>query len=331
MNRLPADVERHLVSYMFTRAVCVLRCASRSFREASLYYEPSSRLIKGPLRYLIRSFPYVKHLHLPCLHYTEEDFSYLKNVSSLALESYIVPSYFKHTNLRSLELRGCTHALTDEMFDWLVPLQRLKIDGNRKVTNAGLKKLVNLTDLCIHCVDNITDEGLSTMSKLTKLDIYKINITDNVFQYLPELKELMMTFGDISIDGILQLKKLESLVTLSCAGITHFRGLDTLTSLSKVSLSYAFVNDEDLSYMKHVKYIALYCTNYVRGEGLQHLHNATSVSLHRLNIHDAHVDILCTLPQIKRLYLYECKGVSNAKKLEWLHKLPDTVHTDAKF
>lgn len=334
MDRLPEEIERLMVSYLNTTKILLLRCTSHSFRKAAMYHVPHWGHMKGPLRYLMSSFPYITDLKLTrARKYTEDDFEHLGTIQTLLLETCSIecmnPSYFKHLHqLRSLNLRGHTSYFTDIMFDGLISLEKLWISDNHKITDRGLQKLVHLTHLSIHNTYNISNEGLSTMSKLISLNMYNMHhVTDDTFRYLPELRHLDMSMGSITIEGLLHLKKLESLTMLACTHVRTFKGIDALP-LTKVYITYGLLQDEDMYYIRHVHRISLYCTSKIQGEGLQHLTRLKRLDLHMLKIKDEHVDVLCTFPHIQTINMYDCTSVTPPKKAHLLKRLPGILHTD---
>jgi hypothetical protein len=335
MNRLPEEIERLVASYLTLPKILLIRCTSHSFRKAVMYHVPHEAFIKGPIRYLMASFPYLTDLKLTrSRKYNEDDFEHLGNIQTLVLDiksaDSMCPSYFKHLHhLKSLKLLGHTCLFNDTMFDGLVSLEKIWINKNTRITDGGIQKLVNLTHLYLHEGSKISTAGLSTMTNLVTLDMYnQYNVTDDVFRYLLELRNLMMTMGCITIEGLLHLKKLETLTTLGCTHLRTFKGLDTLPSLTKVSVTYGSIQDEDLYYLRHVHHLSLLCTDTILGTGLSYLTKVRRLNLHVLKIKDEHVNVLGTFSHIQRIHLYDCPGVSKDKRSQLLEQLPGKLCTD---
>jgi hypothetical protein len=117
----------------------------------------------------------------------------------------------------------------------LVNLTNLRMNGCKRITDAGLSKLRTLTTLDIARCKQITDAGLSRLVNLTTLDIDGCDeITDAAM--MSSLTSLNMTqCSGITDAGLAQLVHLTSLNISGCnqityAGVGHLEHLTELTT-----------------------------------------------------------------------------------------------------
>jgi Leucine-rich repeat (LRR) protein len=188
-----------------------------------------------------------------------------------------------------------------------------------RVTNAGLKYLLplkNLEMLSVESDDSITDAGLETIAKLTRLRKLVLShgkFTDKGMETIngmPRLEELELWGTEISDDGLAPLSKLATLRALNLwdtkttdNGLAHLR---TLTSLQKLNLTETKITNAGLVYLKE-------------------LANLEDLTLYLTDINDAGLLHLLYLKKLRRLDLRDTKvtafGLERLKELKSLRTL----------
>jgi WD40 repeat protein/Leucine-rich repeat (LRR) protein len=176
------------------------------------------------------------------------------------------------TDLISLRLPGCE--LTDGGLSVLKELTRLTVldlNGNEKVTDAGLAHLVPLTAMKNLSLSDVpvTDAGLAHLKGMTKLQTLLLSgegVTDAGFAHLAGLTAMV----DLELGDLPNLKG---------PGLQHLKGMSELTSLE---LENTGVTDEGLQHLKGLtQLVELSLPERITDAGFVHL--ASLVNLETLN------------------------------------------------
>lgn len=329
MNSVPEDVFRLMVAYFRTGDVLKIRCATKTTRLMCQYHTPMYPIL-GRLRYWKASFPHMTSATFrEPRTLIEEDFVHMKDVDTLSMNSRVQAfdiSYFNHLpKLTSLDTQGCKFKLT--LQPAFLKLTHLSVDHSNAPSDDDLRQLTNLTYLSIRSVSGATNYGLETLTNLRVLDLYQLDLTDEVCKYLPNLEELSMTFCLLSAQGISQFKKLTTLYVIGGKNMKTLEGLEQLPLLHTVHITYCEIHDSDLRYLPHVRRLVLYSTSRIRGHGLCELKHLEYLALYELSLQDEDMDCLLDLPA-NIIYMYRCREVSSNKKKELTNQMKGRFHTD---
>ena len=327
MDSIPEDVLRSMVPWFLTEDVLRIRCVSTTTRTMCQHHIISKYPIKGRLRYWKSSFPYLKTAAFTRPRsFIEEDFIHMKDIDTLKMTSKfngIHPSYFKHlTRLTSLNLQGSNIKISAYTF---YQLTSLSVDYD--LSNEDLRQFTQLTYLSIRNLPHIC-YGMHTLVNLRTLDLYNIqDLTDEVFNFIPHLEHLSMTFGELSTRGISKCKQLKTLHVIGGSQMHTLKGLETLPLLHTVHITYGKIDDSDMAYVSHIRKLVLYDTTRIQGHGLQYLANLEYLAMYEIPFLDEGISCLLTLP-IRNIYMYRCREVSLNKKKELTNRLSGRFHSD---
>lgn len=337
-NNLNIDVISQIINYCSIKDLIKLRTTNKDNVEMVKCYNNMVK-IKGPLKYWKKSFPNIKSINIDRrTDINNEDFQYLDNVEVLSMilckQQSITCNTFKYLkNIKDLNLQGCCghwfggHHFTDRMFDYLLNLERFYIDENHIITDNGIKKLKLIKDLTIHNCCKITNEGISELTTLTKLNLYNIQITDDAFKNLTNLQELNISSGHhITDKGILYLSNIQKLTFMSCKEIrcTNF---DRLPKLCDLSLCHMQIYNNDFIFLKKIKSLSIYGRN-IDGSGLKYLSNIEVLSIYENPIVDEYFNDLFEFKNIKQINIYRCRTVSGNKKKELKEIFGNKLNTE---
>lgn len=156
LSNQPSDVLAYLFCFLDTKLVVTLRSVSKLF-----LLTVSNKCI--PLHF---------------------------NISSLE-HGLILISMFKKVTFEI----GYSNSFDDSGLEKLAKhITSLVLFSNRKISNLGLRHLINLTYLDVRHNNIITDEGIQHLVNLTELHVYGNNtITNKCYRSLMKLKILAIT------------------------------------------------------------------------------------------------------------------------------------------
>jgi hypothetical protein len=122
--------------------------------------------------------------------------------------------------------------------------------------------------------------GFRNARKLRKLVIYNLgNLTDEVFDFIPDIEELSITFvGDITDAGIIKLKKIKK---ISVIGSNKIKGYDydKLLKLKELNLTYISIPSVNYQFLRNINKITFYSCN-MDGSELQFLINTRNIAIY---------------------------------------------------
>ena len=226
---VPSDVQQIIINFLLIKDASRYMITNKTLLELvkNFYIGNLKNKIKCPLKDWFNTFPNAKKINIERRRdITGLDFSYLSKIEILDMHlcthSSIDDYTFKNLlKLKHIDLQGCFgHNFTDKAFIHFKNLETFYIDNNQKITDKAFHNLIKIKNLTIHNCSNITTNGLSNLTTLVKLNIYNLyNLDDDVFKKLSNLKELDMTFGNITDIGISYLHNLKKLKILSCKNI----------------------------------------------------------------------------------------------------------------
>lgn len=332
----PDDIWRAISTFMDTHTILMYRIVNGLSRDVSRYHQPCMN-IRGNLKYWRSSFPHATKIHfLYPREFRETEFLNLTNVSTLKVRTYksitLVPRMFTYMpNLTSLNLLGCTPYGTDftnAICPQLIRLTELTLDNNCSITDVGISHLKNLTYLYIHNVRGVTTKGLSGLIHLVDLNLYNMEVTDELFDTVNKIERFSDTFGKITHVGISKLKRLTR-VSLNHMRIQNLEGFDALP-LTHVTITYCPIHDIHLKYLSHVRKLLLYDTPGILGNGFHFLERVEDLAVHRMAIRDEYIDELLTLRHLKTVHMYET-ALSKKKKEEMTQKLHGIFHSEVLY
>jgi Leucine-rich repeat (LRR) protein len=339
-TNLNIDVISQIINYCSIKDLIRLRTTNKENVEMVKYYNGYTMVqIKGSLKYWKKSFPNMKTANIDRrTDIKNEDFQYLENVEVISMILCKQQSITCHTfqylkNIKDLDLQGCCghwyggHHFTDKMFDHLLNLEKFYIDDNHIITDNGIKRLKKIKDLTIHNCGKITNEGIYELTTLTRLDLYNIQITDDVFKDLTNLRELNITFGHhITDKGILYLSNIQKLNFMSCKEIRCIN-FDRLPKLYDLSLCHMTIYNNDFIFFKNIKSLSIYSGN-IDGSGLKYLSNIEVLSIYENPLVDEYLTDLFKFNKIRQINIYRCRTVSGNKKKELKERFGDKLNTD---
>jgi hypothetical protein len=315
------EIVGHMMLWLPIKTMLTTRSVSNVYKKASRYYTTTSSIrVNKSLRWFKCTFPYLEHIVIKGrLDIDDRDLLELSHIKSLNM-SYCkqtsITNFKSMPHLRSLDLRGCYQSytkghFTNAIFQDLTGLTSFYVDQNQLITNSGIKQLTNLTTLYVsNC--NVSNDGLSTLTKLVHLEMYNLKVTDAALDSLPNIEDLKITFIDISTEGLHKLKKLKYLHAINCDKINHCRGLENLP-LSSLSLAYSNIKNEDLKYLYKLKSLTLYHT-CISGTHFDQLHNIERLYMYYSPLQSQHLTSLTSLKKLMIVGLYDCILSQETKK-----------------
>ena len=259
LSQLPPEIQAHIILLIFDYRI--------------EYYSEWQQLLR--LKYLIDKHyqSLIETQVIPYFHYiesqvlsemSEQEISRLVQLRRIQLTS--AASYDWNRILRSMKELvdlDLSHQSSSIVIHTEKLTQLTRLVCGKEIQDANLEGLVNLRTLVLKKNSSITDQGLSHVTNLTKLDIESVSeemaISRDGFNQLPYLQKLVLVdvteeavSGD-HISGLTQLRNLH----LEDTKIVH---IETLTNLNVL---YLYNNDEDA----------------VMGESISKLVNLTKLSL----------------------------------------------------
>jgi Leucine-rich repeat (LRR) protein len=201
----------------------------------------------------------------------------------------------------------------------LLHLRTVKIKNCEYFTGTGLTELENLPELRELQIiySGITDDGLKGIRGLKQLETLQLvsdTTTDAVFKHIKELTKLKTLDADISDEGILQIKTLTNLESLTIDGINNVtdKGIEHLKDLQK--LKYLYVSSKSLT-NAGIKYF-------------QDMKQLRYLDISYSKLDDSSIDDLRKLTQLETLCIIHSKiskeGMETLRK-----KLPTTKVLDS--
>jgi hypothetical protein len=343
-NNLNGDVIYQIINYCSIKDLINLRTTNKENVEmVKNYNNYNMTQIKGSLKNWKKSFPNMKAANISRrTDIKNEDFEYLENVEIVKMilcsQKSITDNTFSYLkNIKELDLQGCCghwsggHHFTDNMFNYLLNLEKFYIDNNHVITNNGIQKLTKIKDLTIHNCGNISDDGLYNLSTLIKLDIYNLQLTDDVFKKLTNLQNLVITFShNITDKGILYLSNIQKLDFISCKKIRCYN-YDKLLKLDNLSLCHMNINNDDFVYFKNIKSLSIYGCNNINGGGFKYLSNIEILSIYESPLIDEYFNDLYEFKNIKQLNIFRCRTISKNKKDDLQLKFGNKFNTDYSY
>ncbi len=116
---------------------------------------------------------------------TDTSISVLTNLNTLIIHGHSNITNTGICKLTNLNILAVFADITDSGISNLTNLKRLHILGN--ISNRGLKNLTNLEFLSIGLNNEVTNDGIKHLTKLTGLYTSESKITTEVIPYLPKL------------------------------------------------------------------------------------------------------------------------------------------------
>lgn len=120
----------------------------------------------------------------------------------------------------------------------------LDLTYDKKITDAGIMHLTNLTRLIAISTTKITDHGISSLLNLRILDLSNVNnVTGTCLGYLSKLQSLWLKYNEIIQDKMLFGLNLTELNIISNNLISD-NSIKSLTSLKTISFN---INNNKIS------------------------------------------------------------------------------------
>ena len=205
----------------------------------------------------IKDFPKLKCLSVNNL-ISDRGVSRLHGLKELYLPYDSIVTNTGIKNLKKLEVLAFSRGITDKGLKNLTRLE--KLDCSRAITDIGIRNLTNLTFLRMAIGSKISNGGVKNLVNLKEIQFGKnINLTG-----LTHLKlESITYFGSDDFDAN-DLNKIPTLETLECEAITNsellelpnlehlltrqtiFKGLSRLLNLNVLVIEKMIVCDDDL-------------------------------------------------------------------------------------
>jgi F-box/leucine-rich repeat protein 14 len=268
--------------------------------------------IKKSLRRLLHSVPMLTYVDLSgCYNLTE-------NVMEIAIQREL-------PNLNSLDLGLCKDVgdgTLGRIGTYCNNLRHLSLEGNTKITNAGLLLLAwgakELVSLNLKSCRNITDHGINVMavnadgsplgSKLEFLGLQDCKLTDKSLAYIsrgmPQLKRInLSTISGITDTGLKYLAEMPGLEEV------NLRNCDNVTDLGLAYLS------DDTKRPSTLRVLDLSFCSSVTDAGLAHVAKGLK-SLEKLSISSCLVgdtgllSLGRGLTRLRTLDLGQCNNIS---------------------
>lgn len=193
------------------------------------------------------------------------------------------------------------HTIADETLFGLPYLRSLKL-SKMGIQDTILSQLTNLTRLSLPPSyslgsNEITDQGLSPLSHLTRLTIkYNQRFTDNSVSRLTQLRRL--TLGGINEEG--NTKKITD------EGLSHLINLTALHYWEWEDADHeTYITDNSLSYLANLTCLKLGGARHITEKSLYTLSNLTHLKLRR-DKQSISKNSITRLTTLKRLALQEC-------------------------
>lgn len=323
LNYLPNDILKLIINTLLLNNVINFRLTNKENKKLVESYSPNYLVkISKSIRITINIFPNIKSISIKNKNYIiGDDFQYLNNIENLDMSNCsqreINDDSFQHLiKIKELNLLGCNQSwifnnhFTDKLFDYVYGLETLEIDDNHVITDVGLKQLTDLVSLYLSNCNKITDNGIINLIKLKKLYLYKINISDNVFEKLNNIKELSLTDCQITDNGLKYLSKLTKLQLINVKNV-KCKDLDKL-NVKELYLSELNISDEDFKYLKNIRLLILYYLK-INGNGLQYLTNLEEIKIYETPILDEYLNHLFHLKKLKDINIRWCRCISENK------------------
>ena len=243
----------------------------------------------------------------------------------------------KLSDLVDLAFLDCRAAFNDDCTRELEPLKDKLVSlriGNATITNASLEiisEFPNIETLILNHDVGINDEGaafLTKMEKLKNLNMIYTNLTDSGMisvRMIPNLKSLDIRGCTIISDTGLRTLARRGQVKLTSfqhsgnavtdTGIESLTQIETLENLHLQDFSLSDQAGEWLKKFKNLKSLVVFRCGEFGSQGLLQL---KGLPLNRLTIRgldkigDDGMDVFSELPNLKRLYLVEMYGITDA-------------------
>jgi serine/threonine protein kinase/Leucine-rich repeat (LRR) protein len=196
-------------------------------------------------------------------------------------------------------------AITGLGFDAFPPdsqLESLEF-GGAQVNDRGLAaiaKLQNVRNLCLHCVKEVSDDGLAVLKRMPNLSGLNLNgtdITNRAFATLNELTKLKSLGLNNTRVSEVKLAKLESLEYLGLADTAvndqSMDAVSAIVTLQALDLSHTGVTDAGLKHLAGFKVLR-------------------TLFLCETGITDAGLEATSEFPELWELVLGRCKHISGA-------------------
>ena len=203
----------------------------------------------------------------------------------------------------------------------LKTLKTLRLFWNTgKFTDIGLKeisRLENLTELGFYYFDQVNDEVLESVGKLSKLTSFELNASSNAtnqgldhLSKLKNLNNLLLTCSDMTFEGVESIENLKQLQRLHLpssgvndAGLREIAKLKSLTNLDITSSKITDVGLREMVQMQQLTALSLY-SEAVTDVGLKEiakLQSLNKLSLSCQQVSDEGLRELVTLKKLRTL------------------------------
>jgi hypothetical protein len=339
----PVDVINLVMNMLSLNDLLKFTSLSKEYNELKKNYNYSYFIhISGSINDFIKSFPSFKYIDI-CKRNGLRDYHFqlCNNIQKINMRScdmsFTTDNIFSNfTNLKELNLLHClktdsNKTYSDKIFDYLLNLEKFSINYNHVITDQGLEKLVNLKDLYIVNCFHITGCGISNLTSLIKLDLFKIkNLFDYHFKNLINLEELKLSFThNFTTEGITQLPKLKKLYLEDCRGITSCNNFNKLKNLDDLSFNNCYINDNDFIHLLYIKKLFLINSPLIQGYGFKYLVNLEELTLRFTdNIKSGCITLL---PKLKKLNCFECRCITSCINYDKLANLNEVSFKNCRI
>lgn len=235
-------------------------------------------------------------------------FQYFQNVKKIKCPSTKCDEIvIKH--LKSIEyLNVDSYYIIDICLYYIPNILVLKLPGNTKITDKGLKYLVKIQNMNLNCNPNITDLGLyyirntikilliSSAGKITNkglsyLNTYKIRINTRYTPYKrfytnwTNLRHLYIATYEnseyvITDDLLMYIREIITLEIKDINNIITDAGLSYISNVRTLACKGIDISDHGLSLIPQVRHLCLYRNTQVTNKGIKCLKYLNSVYMY---------------------------------------------------
>jgi hypothetical protein len=267
---------------------------------------------------------------------------YLTKLKILSIDSeLIIDKHLENLiNLEELEIENYVEGskITNESISNFTKLKKLKLWNCFDITNNGLTKLTNITELDITITsDKINMDSISRLKMLLKLNIYfdsknkimdvnkircltrlryltgyNVDLNNNI-KYLTKLNFLYLESSNVIFES-----KMDNLINVEICEESTVLGLEYLTSLTKLqiynsessqtSLKYLTnltilicdlnITEYEIKHLTKLTILRLYSSIQLEHNEIKYLTNLTELSLSKSNITDDDLKYLINLTNL---------------------------------
>lgn len=226
---------------------------------------------------------------------------YLTSIQALSLFTKIPLDFAVIPHLTSLEAMKWKAEFTT-----LTNLRKLQIPVYRNEMNEGLKRLTNLTELCLND-EKSSMSKLPALPQLVSLKLQLDYVSESAFENLPSLKELHITsrksFTGSNLPMLINLKTLLLEYRNYGNKTSIFSELTSLTDLELVN--FLSLEGRDFFHLTNLRRLWIVDSGVygIRLRDLSHLTNLTSVGMILCSYKNEIAKLKNFLPHLKELNL----------------------------